>query len=264
MSASRYFFARSCARPGSAIRSAPDSLVTPKNGACNYKIAQVVKSSAAKKLIGFMSKLSAICFAIWMLSGFASPVSAMSKAATTVSGDITAAGGGLSAALRFILHLDKELAILIATYGKTTYAILFGIVFCETGPRRRRILTDRSIHESALPSPFPKPFTGIKRYYKHIYLSAPGLVITPFLPGDSLLFACGALAALGSLQLPLTLAIFAVAAVRNAAAALLPRRRRPRAAARPPTRLTARLHSTPRPREPAGGRARARTATNHA
>ncbi|MGC3963549.1 MAG: DedA family protein [Rhodocyclaceae bacterium] len=53
-----------------------------------------------------------------------------------------------------VLHLDKYLAILVAQYGPWIYAILFLIIFCETG-----------------------------------------LVVTPFLPGDSLLFVAGALAA---------------------------------------------------------------------
>lgn len=56
--------------------------------------------------------------------------------------------------LSFILHIDDSLKELIATYGWWTNAILFLIIFCETG-----------------------------------------LVITPFLPGDSLLFAAGAIAA---------------------------------------------------------------------
>lgn len=56
--------------------------------------------------------------------------------------------------LDFFLHLDDHLNIIIQQYGTLTYAILFLIVFCETG-----------------------------------------LVVTPFLPGDSLLFAVGALAA---------------------------------------------------------------------
>jgi len=67
--------------------------------------------------------------------------------------------------LDFVLHLDKHLADLTAQYGTTTYAILFGIVFAETG-----------------------------------------LVVFPFLPGDSLLFAAGAISALGSLS-PVMLAI---------------------------------------------------------
>lgn len=54
----------------------------------------------------------------------------------------------------FVLHLDRHLNALIATYQAWTYLILFVVVFCETG-----------------------------------------LVITPFLPGDSLIFATGALAA---------------------------------------------------------------------
>ncbi|PWV64368.1 DedA family protein [Plasticicumulans acidivorans] len=58
-----------------------------------------------------------------------------------------------------VLHLDKHLALLAADYGVWMYAILFAIIFCETG-----------------------------------------LVVTPFLPGDSLLFATGALAATGALD----------------------------------------------------------------
>lgn len=56
--------------------------------------------------------------------------------------------------MNLVLHLDQHLANLIATYGLWTYALLFLIIFCETG-----------------------------------------LVVTPFLPGDSLLFAAGALSA---------------------------------------------------------------------
>lgn len=57
--------------------------------------------------------------------------------------------------ISFFLHLDRHLAELAGQYGGWIYAILFLIVFCETG-----------------------------------------LVVTPFLPGDSLLFAAGSLAAL--------------------------------------------------------------------
>ena len=60
----------------------------------------------------------------------------------------------------FILHLDVHLGQLIATYGVVTYAILFTVIFIETG-----------------------------------------LVVMPFLPGDSLLFAAGAFAALGSFNI---------------------------------------------------------------
>jgi len=58
------------------------------------------------------------------------------------------------------LHLDDHLAQVIQDYGTTTYVILFGIIFCETG-----------------------------------------LVVTPILPGDSLLFAAGAFCERGQLNL---------------------------------------------------------------
>lgn len=70
------------------------------------------------------------------------------------------------------LHLDRHLGEIIQTYGTWTYAILFCVVFLETG-----------------------------------------LVATPFLPGDSLLFAAGAFAAIGSLDLPVLLVLLAVAAI---------------------------------------------------
>jgi membrane-associated protein len=65
----------------------------------------------------------------------------------------------LSSLVDFILHLDTHLNEIIQTYGVWTYAILFLIIFLETG-----------------------------------------LVVTPFLPGDSLLFAAGSFAALGVLN----------------------------------------------------------------
>ena len=77
--------------------------------------------------------------------------------------------------LDVFLHLDKHLADLIRDYGTWTYAILFAIVFLETG-----------------------------------------VVVTPFLPGDSLLFAAGALAAVdtsGTLSAPLVSLVLVVAAI---------------------------------------------------
>ncbi len=76
--------------------------------------------------------------------------------------------------LSWILHLDEHLAEVIGWMGTWFYALVFGIVFCETG-----------------------------------------LVITPFLPGDSLLFAVGALAASESstIQIWLMLPLLIVAAV---------------------------------------------------
>lgn len=71
-----------------------------------------------------------------------------------------------------MLHLDTHLAALVAQYGAWVYAILFAIVFCETG-----------------------------------------LVVTPFLPGDSLLFVAGALAAAGGMQIGLLIVLLVIAAV---------------------------------------------------
>ena len=70
------------------------------------------------------------------------------------------------------LHLDTHLTQFVATYGGWVYALLFVIVFAETG-----------------------------------------LVVTPFLPGDSLLFAAGALAAAGGLNVWLVIALLSVAAI---------------------------------------------------
>jgi membrane-associated protein len=72
----------------------------------------------------------------------------------------------------FILHIDSHLQELVVNYGVWIYAILFLIVFCETG-----------------------------------------VVVMPFLPGDSLLFAAGALAALGSMQMMPLMSLLIVAAV---------------------------------------------------
>jgi len=78
----------------------------------------------------------------------------------------------IKAVIDFFLHIDKNLAIVIAQYGTLTYVILFGIIFMETG-----------------------------------------LVVTPFLPGDSLLFAAGALAAMGSFKIIFLWIFMALAAV---------------------------------------------------
>ena len=72
----------------------------------------------------------------------------------------------------FILHIDTHLAGIVAEYGIWTYAILFLIVFAETG-----------------------------------------LVVTPFLPGDSLLFAAGALAATTTLHPAILWVLLVVAAI---------------------------------------------------
>ena len=70
------------------------------------------------------------------------------------------------------LHLDKHLEAVVSQYGVWVYALLFAIIFVETG-----------------------------------------LVVMPFLPGDSLLFVCGTLAAVGGLSLPLLIALLITAAV---------------------------------------------------
>jgi membrane-associated protein len=71
----------------------------------------------------------------------------------------------------FLLHSDKHLLEIASAYGPWVYAVLFAIVFAETG-----------------------------------------FVVTPFLPGDSLLFAAGALAATGVLNPWVLVALLIVAA----------------------------------------------------
>jgi len=73
--------------------------------------------------------------------------------------------------LDLVLHLDVHLLAMVAQYGAWIYAILFAIVFCETG-----------------------------------------LVVTPFLPGDSLLFVAGAVAAAGQLDVNVLAALLVAAA----------------------------------------------------
>lgn len=70
------------------------------------------------------------------------------------------------------LRLDVHLAVLVGQYGPWIYAILFAVIFCETG-----------------------------------------LVVMPFLPGDSLLFVAGALAALGKMDPLILVAALMAAAI---------------------------------------------------
>ena len=78
----------------------------------------------------------------------------------------------LATLLDIALHLDRHLQALVVSYGAWVYAILFLIVFCETG-----------------------------------------LVVTPFLPGDSLLFVAGTVAAAGGMDIHLLVVLLIIAAV---------------------------------------------------
>lgn len=73
--------------------------------------------------------------------------------------------------LDIVLHLDAHLLLLVQQYGVLVYAILFAIIFAETG-----------------------------------------LVVAPFLPGDSLLFVTGALCGMGSLELQVLMPLLMLAA----------------------------------------------------
>ncbi|MBN8503380.1 MAG: DedA family protein [Burkholderiales bacterium] len=72
----------------------------------------------------------------------------------------------------FILNVDDHIASFVAQYGVWVYALLFAIVFVETG-----------------------------------------LVVMPFLPGDSLLFVVGTLCGAGLMNLPLAMAVLLAAAI---------------------------------------------------
>lgn len=74
--------------------------------------------------------------------------------------------------INFILHIGEHLQQIINDYGSWVYAVLFAIVFCETG-----------------------------------------LVVLPFLPGDSMLFAAGSIAAIGGMNVFLLIGLLIVAAV---------------------------------------------------
>lgn len=74
--------------------------------------------------------------------------------------------------VEFVLHIDRHLQGIIAHYGPWTYALLFVVIFAETG-----------------------------------------FVVTPFLPGDSLLFAAGALCAGTVLNVHLLVVLLSAAAV---------------------------------------------------
>jgi membrane-associated protein len=72
----------------------------------------------------------------------------------------------------FILHVDKHLEIFVLNYGAWVYALLFLIIFVETG-----------------------------------------VVVMPFLPGDSLLFVVGAMCGVGLMNYPFSLGLLLAAAV---------------------------------------------------
>ena len=72
----------------------------------------------------------------------------------------------------FILHVDRHLADFVASYGAWVYALLFLIIFVETG-----------------------------------------VVVMPFLPGDSLLFVVGAMCGVGLMDLGLSMALLTAAAI---------------------------------------------------
>ncbi len=78
----------------------------------------------------------------------------------------------ISTLFNFILHVDVHLAQFVTTYGAWVYALLFLIIFVETG-----------------------------------------VVVMPFLPGDSLLFVVGAMCAVGLMNLPLVMGLLIAAAV---------------------------------------------------
>src|ERR1700712_6059877 len=75
-------------------------------------------------------------------------------------------------ALQFVLHIDTYLETFVRNYGAWVYALLFLIIFVETG-----------------------------------------VVVMPFLPGDSLLFVVGAMCGVGLMSLPLSIGLLIAAAI---------------------------------------------------
>ena len=78
----------------------------------------------------------------------------------------------VSLLIDFVLHIDKHLEALVLTYGPWVYAVLFAVVFVETG-----------------------------------------VVVMPFLPGDSLLFIVGGMCGVGLMEFPLAVAVLLAAAI---------------------------------------------------
>ena len=78
----------------------------------------------------------------------------------------------ISFLIDFIVNVDDHLVAFVSAYGAWVYALLFAIIFIETG-----------------------------------------LVVMPFLPGDSLLFVVGTLCGLGLMSLPLAMALLTLAAI---------------------------------------------------
>ena len=74
--------------------------------------------------------------------------------------------------LDFVLHIDRHLESFVASYGVWVYALLFLVIFVETG-----------------------------------------LVVMPFLPGDSLLFVVGAMCGVGLMSFPVAVLVLVVAAI---------------------------------------------------
>jgi len=72
----------------------------------------------------------------------------------------------------FILHVDKHLEVFVRNYGLWVYALLFLVIFVETG-----------------------------------------VVVMPFLPGDSLLFVVGAMCGVGLMSYPLSVGLLLAAAI---------------------------------------------------